>query len=105
MKFWGMAILLAIMSASPVAAIDVNEVNPGDHICIIGNTLAERMQHDGWLESRIQARFPERELVIRNLGFSADEVDVHFRSANFGSRDDHLQFNQADIIFAFFGYN
>ena len=27
------------------------ELNKGDHICIIGNTLAERMQHDGWLET------------------------------------------------------
>ena len=34
------------------------EINPGDHICIIGNTLADRMQHDGWLETYLQARFP-----------------------------------------------
>ena len=26
------------------------EIKPGDHIAIIGNTLADRMQHDGWLE-------------------------------------------------------
>src|SRR5437016_3766766 len=29
------------------------ELKPGDHICIIGNTLADRMQHDGWLETYI----------------------------------------------------
>ena len=47
----------------------------GDHICIIGNTLADRMQHDGWLETYLQARFPEHDLVIRNLGFSGDELN------------------------------
>ena len=49
-------------------------LQPNDHICIIGNTLAERMQYDGWLETMLQARFPKHELVVRNLGFSGDEV-------------------------------
>src|SRR4051812_46673699 len=50
------------------------DLHKGDHICIIGNTLAERMQHEGWLETLIQARFPDKELVFRNLGYSGDEV-------------------------------
>ena len=33
-------------------------LQPKDHICIIGNTLAERMQFDGWLETRLHAWFP-----------------------------------------------
>src|SRR5262245_1767184 len=49
-------------------------LQPGDHICIIGNALAERMQHDGWLETYLHARFPKHDLTIRNLGFSGDEV-------------------------------
>src|SRR5688572_12373273 len=68
------------------------ELHKGDHICIIGNTLAERMQHDGWLETLIHARFPEHELVFRNLGYSADEVrlDRRLRSLNFGTPDEWL---------------
>jgi putative heme-binding domain-containing protein len=77
----------------------------GDHICLIGNTLAERMQHDGWLETYLQSRFPESGLVIRNLGYSGDELTIRLRSAGFGSTDDHLTFNKADVVFAFFGYN
>ncbi len=77
----------------------------GDHICSIGNTLADRMQHHGWLETLIQSRFPDHELVFRNLGFSADELTVRPRSDNFGSPDKHLAFSKADVIFAFFGYN
>ena len=77
----------------------------GDRICLIGNTLAERMQHDGWLETLLQSRFPGHRLVFRNLGFSGDEVARRQRSANFGSPDDHLARNRADVIFAFFGFN
>jgi putative heme-binding domain-containing protein len=106
------------------------ELKHGDHICIIGNTLADRMQHDGWLETMLHSRFPKHELVIRNLGFSADELTIRLRSANFGTPDQWLSANQpipepsrlttrkgltdnrlertntrADVIFAFFGYN
>lgn len=77
----------------------------GDHICIIGNTLADRMQRDGWLEASLQARFPEDELVIRNLGFSADTLTVRLRSLDFGSPQHHLTKNKADVVFMMFGYN
>jgi putative heme-binding domain-containing protein len=81
------------------------DMKPGDHISIIGNTLADRMQHDGWLETLLQSRFPGYHLVLRNLGFSGDELTTRLRSADFGSPDAHLSKNKSDVIFAFFGYN
>src|SRR5437899_2906454 len=80
-------------------------LNKGDHICIIGNVLADRMQHSGYLESLIYAKFPDQDLVFRNLGFSGDEITVRLRSEAFGSPDDWLSKEKADVIFAFFGYN
>jgi putative heme-binding domain-containing protein len=77
----------------------------GDHISIVGNTLAERLQHYGWLETYLYTRFPEHELVFRNLGFSGDEVTTRLRSANFGSPDSWLAKTKTDVVFAFFGYN
>src|ERR1041384_2167561 len=67
-------------------------IEKGQHICIIGNTLAERMQHDGWLETLIYSRFPQQELVIRNLGYSGDEIDPakRLRSMSFGTPDEWL---------------
>ena len=71
-------------------------LNKGDHICIVGNTLAERMQHYGWLETLIHARFPQHELVFRNLGYSGDEIDGwqnfnhRLRSMDFGTHDQWL---------------
>jgi hypothetical protein len=98
------------------------ELRPNDHICIVGNTLAERMQYDGWLETMLHARFPKHQLVFRNLGFSGDELDTRLRSQNFGTPDEWLSGRadpiggykenrfegtntKADVIFAFFGYN
>src|SRR5688572_14715596 len=90
------AFLATLLLFAPVAAAAAEsaklELKKGDHICVIGNTLAERMQHDGWLETLIHARFPEHELVFRNLGYSADEVrlDRRLRSLNFGTPDEWL---------------
>jgi len=98
------------------------QLHEKEHISIIGNTLAERMQYDGWLETMIYARFPKHELVIRNLGFSGDEVGTRLRSKNFGTPDEWLSGQGApiggyeqnrfestntktDVLFAFFGYN
>ncbi len=93
---------LALPAPTPAGAI---EIKPGDHIAIIGNTLADRMQHDGWLETDLQARFPQHNLVIRNLGFSGDELTMRLRSADFGTPDQWLTKTKADVILAFFGYN
>ena len=99
------SLLAAIIATSTFANADLIEIKPGDHISIIGNTLADRMQHDGWLEAYIQARFPEHRLVIRNLGFSGDELTVRLRSAAFGTPDEWLTKTGADVVFALFGYN
>lgn len=76
-----------------------------DHVSYIGNTLADRMQHDGWLETLIHSRFPDHQLTFRNLGFPGDEINRRPRSANFGSPDQWLAKNETDVVFAFFGYN
>ncbi len=83
----------------------VLQLKPGDRISIIGNTLADRMQHDGWLETYLTTRFPQFDLTFRNLGFAADELTTRLRSANFGTPDQWLANTRTDVVFAFFGYN
>ncbi len=101
-----LASLIFISAAWPLAAAEPQlELQQGEHITIIGNTLAERMQHDGWLEVYIQQRFPQKELVFRNLAFSGDELDKRPRSDNFGAPNLWLTKTQTDVVFAFFGYN
>src|SRR5436190_2752529 len=86
-------------------APDRLQLNRGDHIAIIGNTLADRFQHSGWLESFIYAQYPEQDLVFRNLAVAGDEVSIRHRPADFGTADEWLKKVQADVIFAFFGFN
>jgi lysophospholipase L1-like esterase len=119
-----MCVALAVVWTVPAGgkAADPFVLHTGDHIAIIGNTLAERMQYDGWLETVLHARFPKHDLVIRNLGFSGDEVATRLRSKNFGTPDEWLSGKgapiggfeenrlsgtntKADVVFAFFGYN
>jgi putative heme-binding domain-containing protein len=119
-----------LRSADPPKASDPFEIRAGDHICLIGNTLADRMQHDGWLETYLHSRFPKNQLVVRNLGFSGDELTQRLRSQDFGTPDQWLAGSapvpqrsklvsrigvrdnrfettntRADVVFAFFGYN
>ncbi len=98
------AVTCMLLGASVPGAAQL-EIRKGDHVCILGNALAERMQHHGWLETLLHSRFPGHELVVRNLAFPGDELVTRLRSANFGSPDDHLGMNKADVILAFFGYN
>ena len=81
------------------------ELKPGDHIALVGNSLPDRMQHHGWLETLIYAKFPKHELVFRNLSAAGDEVATWHRSENFGSRDEWLTKTKADVVFAFYGFN
>ena len=104
-RFSVFTLLAAILATPTFATADTVEIKPGDHIGIIGNTLADRMQHDGWLKTYLQARYPKHALVIRNLGFSGDELTLRFRSADFGTPDQWLTRTKADVVFAFFGYN
>jgi glucose/arabinose dehydrogenase len=118
----GAALAMISAGGAVVRPADQFQLREKDHIAIVGNTLAERMQYDGWLETLLHARFPKHELVVRNLGFSGDEINARLRSKNFGTPDEWLSGRaapiggypenrlegintRADVIFAFFGYN
>lgn len=100
--------VLALTSALITPSASAEEaltLKKGESIGIIGNTLADRMQHHGWLETYIQALHPNLDLTIRNLGYAADELKVRDRADNFGNPDQWLTKVKADVVFAFFGRN
>jgi len=96
---------LTVLAAAAHAGSTGFELQKGDHVAFIGNALADRMQHHGWLESYLQYANPDKQLVIRNMGFSGDEVAHRPRNENFMTADAYLKHVEADVIFAFFGYN
>ncbi|HEY8548864.1 MAG TPA: alpha-glucuronidase family glycosyl hydrolase [Vicinamibacterales bacterium] len=80
-------------------------LQPNDRIILLGNTLAERMQHFNHFETLLMTRFPELQLTVRNLGWSADTITLQPRPLNFGDAAKHLREQKADVILAFFGLN
>jgi len=96
------AAALALTAACTTAKLELAE---GHHIVIIGNSLADRMQHDGWLETYLQLARPRLRLVIRNQGFTGDRIDHRPRSKGIPTADEWLGLSQADVVFAMFGYN
>ena len=95
---------LALLPVTSARAAEV-VLRKGDRICLVGNTLGERMQHHNYWETLLHQRFPQHELVVRNLCFPADEINIRPRSQNFGSPDDHLKHSRADLVLYFFGFN
>src|SRR5690606_29318428 len=74
---------LLLTSISTAWAEPVLPLKKHDRIVLIGNTLAERMIYFNGLETEIYRRHPELDLVIRNLGWSADELTLRPRSKDF----------------------
>jgi len=99
---------LALFAATGVRAAVAPRtlaIREGDTICLIGNTLAERLQHHNHWETLLHQRFPQHRLVVRNLAWPADEVVLRPRAAGFGTPEEHLTFSKADVVLAFFGFN
>src|SRR5271155_1080810 len=81
------------------------ELKHGDKIVLIGNALAERMQYFGHWETLLHSRFPQLELVVRNLGWTADELTIRLRSKDFQNHGHRLEDETPDVVIAAFGFN
>lgn len=77
----------------------------GDTVAILGNGLADRMQHDGWLETLLQSELVDQQVRFRNMSASGDRPNNYPRSSGQMSMTAYLQHVQPTVVFAFFGYN
>lgn len=89
----------------PVVTTLPLELPKGARIAFVGNTLLDRAQEFGHIESLMQLAHPDHELVFRNFAWSADEVDLQPRPDNFATVPQHLTREKIDVIVAAFGYN
>ncbi|MCS1409494.1 MAG: Cytochrome c-552 [Verrucomicrobia subdivision 3 bacterium] len=100
-----------------------------ERIILLGNGLGERMIQYGFFETELQLRFPDQQLVIRNMSRPAytpafrphparhsqwafpdaeklrPEFKIHSGIGHFPSPDQWLETLRADTILAFFGFN
>lgn len=74
--------MLAVFLAIPLSGVSAAEFDfvDGDRVVLVGNTLIERDQRYGYLETRLVSRHPDCNLTFRNLGWSGDTVFGHARA-------------------------
>ncbi|HEY2155235.1 MAG TPA: PVC-type heme-binding CxxCH protein, partial [Isosphaeraceae bacterium] len=103
----GLALLFGctLPGRAPAADKPALELKKGDRIILIGNTLAERMQYFGNFETLLHSRFPGLELVVHDLGYSADELTLRPRQAAFNDHGHTLKDEKPDVVIAAFGFN
>lgn len=80
-------------------------IKPRSRIALVGNTLFERCQNHGYFETFLHQSFPNHQLVVRNLSWSADTATIQPRPSNFADQDQHLTHEKADVIFVGYGFN
>jgi glucose/arabinose dehydrogenase/lysophospholipase L1-like esterase len=100
-----LALLVTVPFPSLLAQELPVKIQKGDHVVLVGNTLAERMQYAGHWETLLHSRFPQEELVVRNLGWSADEIGLRPRSKDFKDHKQTLADHKPNVLLAFFGFN
>ena len=119
-----LTLAVAILLTAANAGEPILEFHKGDHVAIVGSGLADRQQHHAWFEALIHKEFAEHDLTIRNLGFAADEVNVHPRSDEVPKTEWFLSMKKgdstpgdprviykagtdfgADVILAYWGFN
>lgn len=131
-KFPNKPLLLALLFLTLVGCKkkQIIELEPNSTIALVGNNLGSRMMHYPDFETELYLRFPEKELIIRNLCDPADTPGFRPRSGTndpwafpgaqdfqnefatpsgsegfFEKPDEWLTRLKADVIVGFFGFN
>ena len=89
--------LLLALTLSAVLPAQTLQLQKGDNIAYVGSGLADRQQHYGNLEALIHQANADKELVIRNLGFSGDEVHTRHRSDEVPTLEYFLDMKPGDL--------
>ncbi|HZZ73063.1 MAG TPA: SGNH/GDSL hydrolase family protein [Pirellulales bacterium] len=104
-------LLLVMLTARRARAAEPFELKDGERIVLLGNTLIERDQEYGYLETALVSRWPDRNLTFRNLGWSGDTVWGDARASfdtaaqGFQRLKDLVLANKPTTIFVSYGTN
>ncbi|MFN7892075.1 MAG: ThuA domain-containing protein, partial [Pirellula sp.] len=90
---------------STTSVVAPMEFRQGERIAFMGSSLAERMNLFGYFETLLHTRFPNKQLVVRNFGWPADEVGNQQRPDNYTKIDDPLEVFGPETFICFFGFN
>lgn len=86
-------VLLTFLAVSPLGAVTFKD---NDVTVLLGNTIIERAQKYGYIETALTLASDKKNLKFRNLGWSGDTVFGHARSY-FGPPKEGFQRLQKDL--------
>ncbi len=98
-------VLPAGLAAQPEKVANRFAFKPNDVVAIYGNGLADRMQHDPWVETVLQSQLKGLNVSFRNMSFAGDMVNKKPRNQGFTNDNEYLQHVGPDVVFTFYGYN
>jgi lysophospholipase L1-like esterase len=110
-------LLYATLAGSLASAGEPFAFGPRERIVFVGNDFFEHEADQCYIETALTARFPQKDLVFRNLGYSGDTVRADARNLcagwqNFGPPDqgfnrlrDLIGHIQPTVIFVAYGMN
>lgn len=98
-------LLPILMVGNHTTAAEPFEIKPNDVVAIYGNGLADRMQHDPWVETVLQQQLAGMRVSFRNMSFAGDLVNKKPRNKGFTNDADYLQHVNPDVVLCFYGYN
>src|SRR6266567_4251745 len=67
-----LALILWLPSSASAQNTNSFELRDGDRVAFLGDTLIEREQSYGYIELVLTTHYPDRNIIFRNLGWSAD---------------------------------
>src|SRR5262249_11791195 len=78
-------LILLLVSSASVGAADMLtlSLHDGERILFLGNGYVENDQWHAYLETRLERRFPDRQLVFRYMGWSGDTVRGNARTSGY----------------------
>ncbi len=100
-----LCVLPLMLTANPAGAAGPFGFKPNDLVAIYGNGLADRMQHDPWVETVLQSHLKGMNVSFRNMSFSGDVVNKKPRNKGFINDAEYLKHVEPDVVFTFYGYN
>ena len=97
--------VLSLFAMQRADAAEPFSFKQNDVVAIYGNGLADRMQHDPWVETALQSQLKGMNVSFRNMSFSGDMVNKRPRNQGFTNDAEYLQLVGPDVVFCFYGYN
>ncbi len=105
------ALALFLAPGTTTVGAETFSLSDGDRVVLVGNTLIEREQRDGFWETALTRRFPKASVTFRNLGWSGDNVWGLARAAfdpppvGFARLKDHVLALKPTVLVVGYGSN